>query len=236
MKRFSDSFSEIGFLARIGSVSRFPVSIKVDAYIDMGTGAPPENEKTPVVKDSLDLTRQLIHAGFLPKNCYDAKNETMTADHGRLEISRKRSTFKAVTPNNEVLIMKAGTTLEGKYMFVENKDTFATFALLPVDNYYITNAKRLTLFHLTNSLETGMRFANDQMELLEAWGKTPFLAKHGRADIALQISDIDRIYALDMAGKRIGELPFTRKGNSVMIAVDNFKFSEAVFAYEIVRQ
>ena len=121
-------------------------------------------------------------------------------------------------------------------MFVENKDTFATFALLPVDNYYIANAKRLTLFHLTNSLETGMRFANDQMELLEAWGKTPFLAKHGRADIALQISDIDRIYALDMAGKRIGELPFTRKGNSVMIAVDNFKFSEAVFAYEIVRQ
>lgn len=236
MKRFSDSFSELGFLARIGSVSHFPVAGKVDAYIDMGTGVPPKKEKTPVVKDSLDLIPQLIYAGFLPKNCYDGKNGIMSADHGRLEISRKHSTFKAVTPNNEVLIMKAGTTLTGKYMSVENKDTFATFALLPVDNHYLANAKRLTLFHLTNSLESGMRFANDQMERLDAWGKMPFLAKHGRAGITLQIPDIDRIYALDMAGKRIGELPFTRKGNGAMIAIDNFRFSEAVFAYEIVRK
>ena len=84
--------------------------------------------------------------------------------------------------------------------------------------------------------ESGMRFANDQMERLDAWGKMPFLAKHGRAGITLQIPDIDRIYALDMAGKRIGELPFTRKGNGAMIAIDNFRFSEAVFAYEIVRK
>ncbi|MCI5798880.1 MAG: hypothetical protein SPK75_04025 [Victivallales bacterium] len=119
---------------------------------------------------------------------------------------------------------------------MENNDDFAVFALLPVDTERIAAARRLTLMHLTNTQATGMSFGDDRFGRLEKWGKTPFLARRGSARLTLRLSGEWEAYALDTAGKRLAKHPLTRQADgAIALELDNFRYPEAVFAYELIR-
>ena len=232
---YPDAFCDLGFLARIGTVTELPASGDVTALVDIGNGSPAPGGKIPVFRASENLIAELVRAGALPKDCFDAAQGRFSTP--QLELNRKRQTLRITAPGGEVLAMAVGK-LQGKHLDVENSGPFSVFALLPVDSVRIGDARRLTLMHLTNTQASGMTFGNDRLDRLESWGNTPFLARHGKAKILLRrLPGEWTVHALDTAGKRIGELPATASPDgSPAFEIDNFRWPEAVFAYELVRR
>ena len=227
-------FSDLGLLARIGLVTKQPAEGAYPALIDVGTGR--TDGKTPVFRATERLIPDLISAGLLPENCYDAATGRFSSSDGQLELNRRRQTLRVTAPGGEVLITGKDRKLAGRSFRVENRDDFAVFALLPVDTERIATARRLTLMHLTNTQATGMRFGNDKFDRLEEWGKTPFLARHGSARLTFNLPGEWEVHALNTAGKRLAKLPQTRQANGdLVLELDNFRYPEAVFAYELIR-
>lgn len=235
-KSYPSSFCDLGFLARVGSTATLPAPCKVDGLIDIGSGT--SEKGAPVVRGDDALIDKLISNGLLPKGCYDAATGRFTAPGGQLELNRSKQTLRVTAPGGEVLAMEAGLKLQGKHLTVENNGPFSVFALLPVDSTNIADAKRLTLMHLTNTQASGMTFGNDRLDRLESWGTAPFLARHGKARISLRDIPGDwTVYPLDTAGRRIGNFPAAAHSDgSLTLELDNFRWPEAVFAYELVRE
>lgn len=227
-------FSDLGLLARIGLLTGQPADGAYPALIDIGTGR--TDGRTPVFRATKRLIPDLIAAGMLPEHCYDATDDRFSSPDGQLELNRRRLTLRVTAPGGEVLVTGKERKLAGRSLRVENRDGFAVFALLPVDTERIDTARRLTLMHLTNTQATGMKFGNDRFDRLEEWGRTPFLARHGSARITLNLPGEWEIHALDTAGKRLAKLPQTHQADgSITLELDNFRYSEAVFAYELIR-
>ena len=141
-------------------------------------------------------------------------------------------------PGGEVLAPAVGKTLQGRLLAVEYSSVPAVFALLPVDGDKLDSARRMTLFHLTNTQATGMKFGNAHLDRLESWGKLPFLARRGTAQVTLRLPRGNwELYALDTAGKRIARVtPETAPEGALRLALDNARYPEAVFAYELIRK
>lgn len=230
------SFIDLGLLARTGSITELPPPGTFTALIDLGAGTA-SGKKLPVFKASDSLIPDLISAGYLPETCYDASAGRFTTPDGQLELNRRNQTFRATAPGGEVLVTGTDGKLAGQFFRVENCSGFAVFALFPVGLEKLADADRLILMHLTNTQASGMRFGSRHLDRLESWGGLPFLAKHGSARLVLRLSGGWKAYALDTAGKRIGELAvLSRPDGSNVLEIDNFRFSEAVFAYELVRK
>ncbi|MBS1369609.1 MAG: hypothetical protein HPZ91_06590 [Lentisphaeria bacterium] len=232
----STAFSDLGLLARIGLVTGLPAPGGVDGFVDIGAGAPASGS-VPVFRDSGRLIPDLVAAGMLPAGCHDPAEGRFTAPGGQLELNRRRGTLRVSAPGGEVAAAGPGETVRCGRMSVGNRDAFAVFALLPVDSERIGDARRLVLMHLTNTQPTGMRFGNDRLDRLEAWGRTPFLARRGTAEISLKLPQgAWKVHALDTAGRRIGELSAKPGADGALVlGLDNFRYPEAVFAYEVVR-
>ena len=73
---------------------------------------------------------------------------------------------------------------------------------------------------------------------MESWGVPPFLAARGEADIVLNVNPGEkyRLFAVDMTGKRLNEIPLIRKGGSLAAKLNVFQPSGAVFSYELTKQ
>ena len=173
---------------------------------------------------------------ILPETCFDAANRRFLSPGNELELNHGSASLRVTSPGAEVLVTGKLRNLNGKFLNVEDADGYAVFALLPLDTVSLDSARRLTLFHLTNTQASGMRFGNSFLDLLETWGETPFLAKRGRASIFIDLPGEWNIYALDSDGSRIGEFRYTGTGSGIRLELDNFQFQTPVFAYEIVRR
>lgn len=225
-------FNNLGFLAQIGLVVELPAQGEYAALINLGIGSA-QSQKT--FSAEKDLIGNLLKAGLLPKGCYDAKSGRFSTPDGQIELIRKQKTFRVTAPGGEVLTTGTVRKLDGKNFSVENKNDFGVFALLPVDAQTLTEARRFTLIHLTNTQATGMEFATKDCDCLENWGKAPFLAQHGIAKVTLNLKGEWKAHALNCAGERIGSLPVTKENGKHILNLDNFAFPEAVFAYELER-
>ena len=54
--------------------------------------------------------------------------------------------------------------------------------------------------------------------------------------VSLRLSGEWEAYALDTAGKRLAKHPLTRQADgAIALELDNFRYPEAVFAYELIR-
>ena len=74
------------------------------------------------------------------------------------------------------------------------------------------------------------------MEQLDGWGTTPFLAARGEAVLTLAPADGRnyRVYAVDTAGKRLGEVKTLRaKDGKLTLPLRVFQPFGTVLAYEL---
>lgn len=233
-----ESFCDLGFLARIGVAVTSSAPAGISALIDIGAGTPSSGRAVPVFRSSEKLIPDLIAAGQLPRECYDAAAGRFTSPDGQLELNRRDRTLRITAPGAEVLTLGPKQQLSGRHLSIDNRDAFAVFALLPVDAERIDDAHRLVLMHLTNTQASGMKFGNDKLDRLESWGRTPFLARRNTARVSLRLPGSGwEFHALDTAGKRIARVPVQAQSDgSLRLEIDNFRHPEAVFAYELIRE
>ena len=112
------------------------------------------------------------------------------------------------------------------------------FGAVSLDGKPLAESGRVLLMHLTDSAASRMRFSAKDCRKMESWGVPPFLAARGEADIVLNVNPEEkyRLFAVDMAGKRLNEIPLIRKGGSLAAKLNVFQPSGAVFSYELTKQ
>ncbi len=242
---YNVELSLLGQIARVGTLvvprgAAAALPADTAAVIDIGTAFPrggagklPVSSAAPGRKT---LIQELIDAGHLEKGCYDAASGFYRSLGGAIELNRSKQTFRALSDVCEVLILPAGRKMSGAFLSAENKVGRAVLAAIAVDGKRLREADRILLLHLTDTQATKAKFASPEMEQLDGWGTTPFLAARGEAVVTLAPADGRdyRVYAVDTAGKRLGELKTVRaKEGKLTLPVRVFQPFGTVLAYEL---
>ena len=164
------------------------------------------------------------------------EKEVYKSSTGELELTPSSGTFKAICPRSESLIIPAGKSLDGKEFSVRNTGCRAVFFAAALDDKKLSDSGRILILHLTNSLFTKTKFGNKNMSILKHWGELPCLIEGGSAEISLKGSfDGYSLYAIDMNGKRLSEIPFNKTGGGISFKAETFSAKEPVLAYEFLR-
>ena len=106
-----------------------------------------------------------------------------------------------------------------------------------IDGNSFADARRITVFHLTEVLNSGMQFADDTRRLMLREGSTPLLARSGKAEISMALGEGDwHLYALASDGSRKAELKIERDdGRYEFEAEVERDRKSATIAYELFR-
>lgn len=242
---YNVELSQLGQIARVGTLVVPPGTLAalpedVAAVIDIGTAFPRGAAgKLPVFNAApgrKTLIQELIDAGYLEKGCYDAASGFYRSLGGAIELNRSKQTFRALSDACEVLILPAGRKMSGSFLAVDNKVGRAVIAAISADGKKLRDSDRILLLHLTDTQATKAKFASPEMEQLDGWGTTPFLAARGEAVLTLAPADGRnyRVYAVDTAGKRLGEVKTLRaKDGKLTLPVRVFQPFGTVLAYEL---
>ena len=87
----------------------------------------------------------------------------------------------------------------------------ATVWASSLDGRPIATSSRILVTHLTDVQNSGVRYRDSELTILEDWGGLPHLARNGAADISLAVADGDwTAWRLDTAGRRLAQIPVSR--------------------------
>ncbi len=155
---------------------------------------------------------------------------------GELDLDADVRTFRIVTPKSEVFTLNKGA-IDGKFAKVKDVNVFSTIALHAQDDRPLTESGKILLLHLTNAVNTGMRFQTDQMNILENNGTLPSLLRNGTAELELAVGNnfAGRIETLAPNGKITGTIPWTRTQNGIRFRISIDGKNGVTPAYRIVR-
>lgn len=99
----------------------------------------------------------------------------------------------------------------------------------------ISSSSCLLLTHLTDGTDTGTVFRDGRRIQIERWGRLPHLLRAGRAEVSLAVRKGNwRVYALDAAGRRCGEVPAIWEDGRLVFRADvSLRPNDATFLYEL---
>lgn len=158
-------------------------------------------------------------------------------DTGEITLDAEQGTFLVQTEKSEAFLLKEGNSLQGKFASVKNRRSFCALLLSAMDGKSLKESGRFLILHLTQTVNRGMTFRTQDCSVLETWSEKPsaLLFRRGEADLIVN-RDLSgfQLYALNLAGKRLGKVPFrTRNGKSVLSLKTDWN-GEVVAAYELV--
>lgn len=222
--QYSPALSSLGLIGQLGTVFRQTTGEKT---FPAETGQPLEA-----------LVRQLNTATRLESGGYDPATGTFTSSTGELSLNRKIGRLIIDTPRSSVVIATDRGRFRCGPIQIDNSGDFACVSASSLDEKPVSESKRLLVMHLTNSLNTMIRFRDSSMTILEDYGKLPLLARRGVADITLKLEPgaVPIVYGVDLGGKRLGVVKSEfGEGNLLKFRLDTFTFDTPCFVYEIIR-
>ena len=163
-----------------------------------------------------------------------------------LSLDRERGTLAVVTPRTCGGFAPSGRLDAGPLSFeiVESPIAPTTLWVSSLDGSPIKRSSRLLLTHLTDVQGKGARYADDSRTILLKWGKAP-LIEVGEAEVTLRFDAGDagtaspdggcRIFALDTAGHRVAEVPFSFSDGALHFRIHTDGPEGGRIHYEIVR-
>ena len=106
-----------------------------------------------------------------------------------------------------------------------------------LDGKTLDESGRVLLIHVSDVAQGGVKYQTSARDVILdfAGGKGPILARRAVSRITLQTKGNRKLYALDIVGRRICEVPFSLKDGSLTFTADTFGDAGIVFAYELVR-
>ncbi len=151
-----------------------------------------------------------------------------------IEFDPKEKNFSVISPKTESFTLRSGS-LRGRMMSVRNPSSFATVALIALDDKELHQSREMLLLHLTNVNCTNMIFGSPQMTLLRNNGTLPYLVLRGSAEISLKSPHDFRITALTADGAPLGTVQGRRSGDTFQFKADTGCFKGGVMAYHLTR-
>jgi len=236
---FPAALDALGTIAGVGSVfgtESLPAGTR--GLLSFEWSGSLEEKKIPVVavRSVHDTLRSLQEKKLLPDRCYDPKEMRFTSVTGELELNGLQKTFRVQTPNSEGFVAPAGISLAGKVFAIHNKDTFGAVLAASRDGLPLCESRRILILHLTDTKNTGMKFADVSMSVLEEWGTLPLLMRYGRADISWNARDGQKLYACDLDGSRLFEIPLRKENDRTCFPAVNVSPRGSVCVYELISE
>ncbi len=189
-------------------------------------------------KTSADAVAELLSLKLLTPAEAQRGGKVVTSLTGELTADFEAATFKAVTPRSEAFVVPAKQRAAGKFASVESTRGFSVFSAIAVDDKALAESSRILLLHLSNADTEGTQYGSETMQVLLAYGRGPVLVRKAVSEVSLAASgDGWKLYALNLGGKRVGEVPFRRTEAGIAFTADTFGANgDALFAYELVRE
>lgn len=235
----TDAFSKLGLFARIGAVNLKDLA-DLDAPAPFTVAAGPTwphvSDRARVFEDSAQLLGSLSAQELLPASL--AQNAAaVLSETGQLRMEAGKGAFTVITEASECFVLGPGQAGQGDAVTVTNGGVHAVVCVAAMDGQGIPASRRLLVLHLTDVMNTGMRFDSEDHTVLGDWGRLPLLVRKATADIRISTrgEDACTVYALDVGGARRGGVPAKQARGTLCLRVATAGDGESCMAYEIVR-
>ena len=104
-----------------------------------------------------------------------------------------------------------------------------------MDGNELAKSSRILVLHLTNVLNTEMKFTSPAMTTLTSRGRLPYIVRTGAANIALKSSVKGlKLYVCGSTGKRVRSVPVSYKDGIYRFRVD-INASNPHMVYELAQ-
>ena len=153
-------------------------------------------------------------------------------------VVRKDSGYFAVNTENTSGGFAEDGTIDGGALTAAISGGPAAVWASTLDGRGFAASERILVTHLTDVVNSGIRFADEGRTTLLGWGSLPHLMRDGQADISMRLGRGDfRVYSLSRDGSRRVQVPFTYGGGMLRFTADvSADLSSATCLYEIVRR
>ena len=181
----------------------------------------------------------LRRKGFLSKENRSDGRTVFEAETGELYLDNARNFMTVNTPRLQGMCGRAGAAARLADFEVVSHDCDGNLSLVAMDGLRpIQSAGRLLLVRLTNALNTGMKFADQEMCRVETYGTVPALLRNSRFTVKVRHANAGelRLYPLSLEGKRsgVGVTPGKVENGWATFSVDTSRDGNTVF-FEIAR-
>lgn len=160
-------------------------------------------------------------------------------DTGEVELDAAKGTFLVQTARSEAFLLKEGAELRGRFAKVRAEKSFCAVLIAAMDDQELRQSSRYLLLHLTQTANNGMEFRTQDRSVLEKWSAAPraLLIRRGEVTVTLD-RDLSgfRLYALNLAGKRLEEIPFRVRNGKTGLRLKTDLNGNVAAAYELVRE
>lgn len=203
------SLGQLALHARVGCL---PVASAKDAaalgarcLIEDAAGTAPAGG-LPVVKAGDGLGAALAAAGLLPAADFDQAARRVRSAGGQVSCDAGTGMLTVATPRSVAAVLPGKTAVELSGLAIANDDPDAATIVVAALEGDLATGRRLLVLHLTDAVNSGMRFASRKHTLLEGWGQAPVLLRAGQATLRLP-GGAATAHALDLRGVRRESLP-----------------------------
>ena len=182
--------------------------------------------------------RKLNSSPLRGKGIFAPERNYARSTTGELEIDGAAGVFKVATPRSEALILPAGKSAAGRLLAVENRQSFAGFAAAALDKRNLADSGRILVLHVTNVLNSRMKFSDQSMAQVEELGVMPHLAATGTGIITLRLAPgpVPQVFAVDLGGRRMRQVPAEYVDGALRFKAEVSAGPQPCFVYEIIRE
>ena len=224
-----------GFLSRLSLLGKTGVQIVEDGE----KVVLPQNSEFAVAMDGVSC--EVNAPLYSPEECVRKfgldRKQSFVNDTGELSMNAEAVTFTVKTSRSEGFVLNPGQSLQTPFARLSCRLTPAAVLIAAMDSKDLQNSRRYLLLHLTDVKNTGMKFRDAKMTILEDYGKTPQLIRRGEVDLFLQ-RDLRnfKLHALDFDGTRLFEVPIRSGASGSSFTLKNAGFGQVVCAYELIQE
>jgi hypothetical protein len=171
-----------------------------------------------------------------PGNATDLAHGVSESETGEVGLATADGTLRIATPRTAGVVQPAGLTRTAGPLTVATRGAFAAVWASSLDGRPLASSRRILLAHVTDVKNTGDRFRGRDMKVLEGWGKLPYLARAGQADIALAVPAGSRwtVWRLNGSGKRLARVTSRVQDAALHFTATTATRPDATFFYEIL--
>ena len=235
---FPEAFQYLGLYTRVGSMhvdGPHPPVETFDIVVGQTTLNPKYYKNVRFAPGESSLIEAMLANRVVPPGAIDLAARKVVSDTGEITLDGSAGTFQVVTERTECFVIPDDRAVNGKAVSVSSKGGFAVVSVSSMDGRPIASSSRLLVVHLTDVQNTGTRYRNRTMTILEQWGSLPHLVRRATAQVTIAQAQQDavRAWALDVGGKRVSEVEITRAPDGrIVFTADT---SRGSLAYEITR-
>ena len=214
--RFDPAFCELGFFTGIGSAPANAV-LRNSRILP---GKQWKEQLPPRYRKALDRYR---------------KEGVAVSSTGEITLDRNAMKVSVVTPKSELFTFPGGR-MTGKFLSIRNSLDFSTLSVHSLDDKPLAESRDLLLFHLTDAINSGTVFQNEEARLTLNNGTLPILACRGRADLTMNVSSTVpswTVQAIGLDGSVLGTIPSEKRDGGLRFRAEVFGPAGVTMIYRI---